>query len=155
LKKIDRTSKLTLWTSIGFYLLSLFFTGFSYGYDNNDAGFVIVLFGWYDIFGSLAGFTWLANPLIWLGWISVRYAKKSLMYGLTAFLLMAIFAFTKSITNPGPCGSWLEPSYCPQLKIEKLNLGYYLWIASAISLVIFNIYSLNRSNSTNKITPPS
>lgn len=132
--------KITLWISISLYVSSLFFPGFSTDgpQKNDDIGIILVVFGWYDVFGNGAGYVWFANPLIWFAWSTIRNPKRSVIFGLCAFTLMLLFAFSKSITRTGPCGSWLEPSDCSQVSISALHVGYYLWIASAVAFVSGN-----------------
>lgn len=140
----NRLMKITLWISISLYVLSLFFSGFSTSgiQKNDDIGLFLVLFGWYDVFGGNAGYTWLANPVLWGAWLVIRDPKKSFVFGLIASTIMLLFAFSRTIKSPVPCGSWLESSDCPHLTITKLYLGYYLWIASAIVSVSGNSFRI-------------
>lgn len=140
----NRLLKIMLWISISLYVLSLFFSGFSTSgiQKNDDIGIFLVLFGWYDVFGSSAGYTWLANPVLWGSWLIIRDPKKAFVFGFIAITIMLLFAFSRTIKSPGPCGSWLESSDCPQVTITKLYLGYYLWLASATVSVLGNLFRI-------------
>jgi hypothetical protein len=140
----NRSLKITLWISACLYTFSLFFSGFSTTdiQNNQEVGILLVLFGWYDIFGSGAGYVWLANPIIWGSWLTIRNPKKSFIFALVAFSLMLLFAFSKSVRIAEPCGSWLESSDCPEVSISDLRLGYYLWLASAVTSVFGNLFRM-------------
>ena len=136
--------KWTFWLSITMYGLSLCFPGFSTenGSKEGEWGLILVLVGWSDIFGAGAGYTWLANPFMWLAFSYYRKPVRSLIFAVAAFLLMFLFVFSRTITGSGWCGNWLESADCPQVKISKLHAGYYFWLGSSILLSLSNVLRL-------------
>jgi hypothetical protein len=77
-----------------------------------------------------AALTWLANPLLLISWLtSNRNPKLSLVSSIFAMLLSASFLhFKKIISDEG--GNYKQ--------IISYQLGYWLWLASILTMVINN-----------------
>jgi len=95
----------------------------------NDSSFVFLL-GPLGFFYSWAGATWLANPLLITSWIVInRNPKMSLITSLLATILSLCFLlFHKILDNEN--GDVRE--------ITGYQLGYWLWVASSVSMLIGN-----------------
>ncbi|MCQ6960617.1 hypothetical protein [Mucilaginibacter aquariorum] len=126
------TKIITLVCSITLYIASLTQSGFSTdnGQVDNGPGYALVLTGWLCV--SIAGISWFANPLLILSWFSFKSQsnKRSLFLSLLAFLISLSFMFNKFIiVDEG--GSLHE--------ISGYRLGYWLWLASCVLMLIGNI----------------
>jgi len=142
-KKKERIFNITLWLSILFYTASLFFTGYSVpNTSEENYGFLLVLFGWAEVFSDGAGYVWLANPLLWYSWWWRKHLQKSLWSSLLSALVALMFLFSSSIMPSGPCGSWLEQSNCDPVPIVSVNSGYYLWLLCPLILTVGNFYRM-------------
>jgi hypothetical protein len=101
-----------------------------------------VLFsGGFGFFLSPAGFTWLANPAIFIAWITFnKKTYASLITSAIAAALSVSFLFFHRIiaTESGDFN-----------KIISYKLGYWLWMASLVLMLIDNviIYFLEKPNS--------
>ncbi|MCL1679432.1 hypothetical protein M2T92_10380 [Elizabethkingia miricola] len=92
-----------------------------------------LLLGWAEIFEG--GIAWLANPLLFISWLLllIKQPKISTPLSLMAFLLSLSYLSASTITvNEG--GS--------KAAITSYGLGYYLWLASSISLFIGNLWTM-------------
>lgn len=86
----------------------------------------LLLMGW---LGLPAGeFTWLANPLMLLGWVLfLRKAHRyAVLFALIALALMLSFMFRKTIVSSE------APTYS---RIIGYGRGYWLWVASGAALL--------------------
>lgn len=143
MNKKEIVFKLTFWLSILLYIISLCFSGYSNPNSNDDnLGYQLVLFGWSEVFAEGAGYVWLANPLLWYSWISMRNTYRSLLFGFLSMVLASTFMFSNKIMPIGMCGSWLEPMNCSPIFIISKNSGYYLWLFSSIVITVGNLYRM-------------
>jgi hypothetical protein len=79
---------------------------------------MLLLFGWLGIVTTGWGIVWLANPLLFISWISFyRGKKKALPFSIMAAVLAASFLFFKAKNKN---------------TIIILGAGYWLWLASCI-----------------------
>jgi len=119
---------------IGLYSISLFLLPFRIDSDNEKPwpiGLWCLLFDWLSI-GDGAGFTWFANPLIFLSWILLRRRTRvSLWLSIGAMLLSISFMFIDEVVT-GESGS-LE-------KILSRGAGYYFWLGSIVATTSGCIY---------------
>jgi len=105
---------------------------------NNDCGdlgmgLAILFSGIFGVFLGGACFTWIANPLLLLAWITfIKYKKISFFFSLMAVTIgISFLMFDEIIVNEaGHYG-----------KITGYELGYYLWILSMVTILIGNIYN--------------
>ncbi len=138
-----------LFFSVAIYIFSL--TQYCYGYDNGAKieSLGILFAGWIGVTMDLAAiiewffkyqiidfkfgacFTWIANPLLIISWITFyKKPKISLLTSLFAALLSISFFFFKNILFDN------EGNY---RQIEHLFSGYYLWVCSTIIILAFNL----------------
>ncbi|MBI3235360.1 MAG: hypothetical protein HYZ42_15215 [Bacteroidetes bacterium] len=123
----------------------------------NDCGDSIAafLFGWLGIFvelGDIANFLmeksqgreaifnfkigaticWLANPLIIISFITLKYAPKAtiVISSLSTLLILSFLLFKYVISDEA--GHYNE--------ITAFKAGYFLWLASSLTILIGSIY---------------
>ena len=138
-----------LFFSVAVYIFSL--TQYCYGYDNgakNDS-VMILLTGWIGVLMDFAAiiewffkyqiidfkfgacFTWIANPLLIISWITFyKKPKLSLLTSIFAAILSISFLFFKNILYDNE-GHYRQISY--------VFSGYYLWVCSVIIILAFNL----------------
>jgi hypothetical protein len=127
MKKHNLIARLTLVISIGLYLAALtqecYCTSMVCG--GHWRGIYILALGAIGGIMSIAGLTWYANPLLWTAWSLInKQPKKALMFSIAATLLAASFLLFTEITDITPG----RTAY-----ITNYRLGYWLWLASAIT----------------------
>lgn len=101
-----------------------------------DLGFVLVhgwqflIHGWQGLASlNIGGFSWLANPLLMVAWLSfffwprrrglaLAWAAVALAVGLTSFLYNALGSAQEGI------------------RIEEFAFGFYLWLGGAVLQVV-------------------
>jgi len=94
--------------------------------------FFIFLFGPLGFYLSLAGATWLANPLLITSWIKVsKEPKLSFWTSLLAATISLSFLLFKNVMD-NENGDLRE--------IVSYSLGYWLWLASCLSMLIGNSF---------------
>jgi hypothetical protein len=138
---ITTKKNITLYISIGLFLLSLicpcFDTGKDVGSWGQGAILLIMGIGWF-IFPIPYGI-WLANPALLFAWILVRRKPvTSFISSLVATVLALCFLLCKELlTDEG--GS----NYAP---IVEHKIGYWLWLASMVTMLFGNLYHELTSN---------
>jgi hypothetical protein len=108
------------------------FTQHSYCTTNGCRdSFFIYIFGAIGFVYSWAGLTWLANPLLFISWVTFdRYRKMSLITSLLATVIALSFMLcNKIIDNEGGYFSAIV-SYRP---------GYWLWVSSSLVMLLGNV----------------
>jgi hypothetical protein len=101
-------------------------------------GWGVLIFGGWQIWGSPANFTWVANPILFMSWIAVGRGEKTLSVPLSLIALMLAAAFmlmTTVIVNEGRL----------RLPITGIKLGYWLWLASAAATCLAALVSKRES----------
>jgi hypothetical protein len=89
-----------------------------------------LIVGWAGLYMGGIMLTWMANPLIFMAWLTVRrFPKISNICSVTATTLMLSFLCYKQIYNHQD--EWTSD-------ITHYGLGYYLWVATGVSMVIGN-----------------
>ncbi len=143
-----RKRRLFLLASIILYAFSLYFSAFCTKYHSCDdnQGIVLLIFGIFMVFTDPIGLIWLANPFLLMSWFTISYYKTSLFFSGIAFVIMLLFIGVDHIPNYGWCGSFLESEPCPDQIITRLGPGYFLWLTSAATVLIYNLtqYQLPR-----------
>jgi hypothetical protein len=129
---------------MGLYLLSLTQECFctSHGCGDKWQGAYIVGLGAIGGIMSAAGFTWYANPALWLSWMFFK--KRSTKALPTSFIALAIalsfLLFTQIADNEAGV----------QSTITGYRAGYWLWITSmsvtvAGSFILYPWMKMNKS----------
>lgn len=94
---------------------------------------IIFLFGIFGLMYPMAGWTWLANPLLLGAWISIfRHPKISFYLSLFSTLIAASFLL---------CDQIIDNENGQYRKIISYKAGYWLWLASHACILIVNIWS--------------
>lgn len=119
-KNIDLNAKrVLLILSISLFFISLL----SPVYCADDGcyyGFPILLLGWVLFVVTPTAVGWIANPLLFLAWISnKRFPVLSLIFSLIAFLIALVVPALPLIN------SYINEIYC-------YRIGYWLWMASCL-----------------------
>ena len=123
-----------LMISIILFVASLFFTAvYISNYQKEMSALDCFLLGWAESDGGF--FVWLANPLLFISWITllIKQVKISTAISLLAACLSLSYLFFGKITVN-------EAGH--QYPIHSYGLGYYLWVASCLTLLIGNIILL-------------
>lgn len=116
-------SKTVLTVSVMLYGLCLPVEAFCQAGKCYGSGIEILGFGWLSLGHGFASIAWLANPALFVAWISIlaRLKTVALATSLSAFALAASFLLARNvITNEG-----LVP-----VPITGYRIGYWLWLAS-------------------------
>jgi hypothetical protein len=102
--------------------------------SNGECGqpWIILLVGWGGIFGSVTNALWLCNLFMLLTWMNIfkNQKNKSLIFG-SLSLLSVIFLFYSSHIHDAS-GMMRE--------VTRIELGYYLWLASAVAAFIGSLF---------------
>jgi hypothetical protein len=125
--------------SIALFITSLFLVPYQISVPKDPTiGLFLLLFGW---LGPLDGiFAWYANPLLFLAWNNFRRGKTvaALQKAVGSAVLASTFLFHKTILiDEGGGGA----------TIVSRDLGYWLWLASPIALLLACTLSLKPSHS--------
>jgi hypothetical protein len=118
-----------LWSSIGIMLVA--FTQDSYCTSSGCGNaFIAFLLGWFSIFFTVAGVSWLANPLLILSWVTIKVNPKLSWYASIGALIFAssFMLFDEIIDN--------EAGHLH--KIISYGLGYKLWLFSISIMFVWN-----------------
>jgi hypothetical protein len=116
--------------SIIFYLISLTQNAFYVNNENENYGYLVLIFGLYAVFGGGAGLSWLANILIVFSWgfhkkrVSIYFSISALIFGISFLFFDQIVMGTNNKYG----------------NITDYGLGYYLWILSFFTMLIGNIF---------------
>ncbi|PUB35449.1 hypothetical protein C8J95_101121 [Elizabethkingia sp. YR214] len=123
---------LTLIISIALFIASLTQIAVNMGSDYM-LSVACLLLGWAEVFEG--GIAWLANPLLFISWLLllIKQPKIAAPLCLITFLLSLSYLSTSTITVNEGGG---------KASITSYGLGYYLWLASSISLFIGNIWTI-------------
>jgi hypothetical protein len=102
-----------------------------------------LLTGWAGLYMGGVMLTWLANPLIIVAWLIVRqHSKISLVCSAIATVLMLSFLCYKQIYNHQD--EWTSD-------IIRYDLGYFLWLASGLSMILASASSLKAKHKLSKL----
>ncbi len=120
--------------SIALYVLAL-----SLPAANRYIGFECLVAGWFSL-GAGVGFGWLANPLMAIAWIGLvsKSATTVLLCSAIATVLML-----STLANP----RMVESTSGDASTIVHFGPGFWLWLASAISLVVSAVATMSASPS--------
>jgi len=105
----------------------------AYYCTTNQCGDSIVVFlmGWLGVLYGGAALTWLANPLLIIGWIlTYRNSKYALAVSLFATLIcLSFLLFDQIISNEAG-------HYHPIISYQS---GYWLWLSSAAIMFLCHV----------------
>jgi hypothetical protein len=128
--KLLSQHSVVLWVSIALFVLCLVNDG--YYIDGPDPrawapASGLLLFGWIGLFsGTIA---WLANPALATAWVLFHFRRYrgSAIWALVATALIISFLFAKTVVSSE------SPTYS---KVTGYGLGYWLWLGSALVLLV-------------------
>ncbi|MBB6371739.1 hypothetical protein [Chryseobacterium shigense] len=119
--------------SIVVFLISLMFPAVFTQKGGEVYGSVCFLWGWTDLYGD--GISWITNPILFFSWIFLL-ARQPKIAAFLGFLSLgaALYYLTETeiIVN--------EPGH--KFIIASYGLGYYLWIASCVTMFIGSLLLL-------------
>jgi hypothetical protein len=90
----------------------------------------LLLVGWMGVlYGTVA---WIANPVLFFAWLMfyLRRYQRATLFALTATVLMLSFLLTRTIVSSE------APTYS---KVIGYGSGYWLWVGSALALLVGSI----------------
>lgn len=140
-------AKAALWISVVLYVMCL--TQDGYYIDGPDPtawspAYGLLISGWLGLFVGV--FAWLANPLLFASWFLLAISKHR-----AAFLVsLGAFLFAMSFLLHSEVISSTKPTYS---KIIGYGIGYWLWIASVLILVVGAGVLTFRSNTDARTEP--
>jgi len=146
-EQLKRYRRTILWSSIGIMLLA--FTQDSYCTSTGCGNaFLAFLLGWFSIFFTAAGISWLANPLLIMSWFSIKVNPKLSWYASIGALIFAssFMLFDEIIDN--------EAGHMHE--IISYGLGYKLWLFSISIMFVWNFLQqqeLKKMGKTQKENP--
>lgn len=132
-KRVIMSSVLLLCSVVLFLLSLLFDCVYLEGEKPLTPGWSLLMTGW---LGIIYGYiTWLANPLVFVGWIVLlkKDFELALLLSIGAVLIMLSFLFYKSI---------ITSEYPAYSRIVGYGIGYWLWVSSAGCLVAASVCGL-------------
>ena len=140
-QNIYAIKELGIVVSILLYLFSL--TQWAYCTQSSCVfGFASMLTGWLAFYMGGVMLTWFANPAVIISWLTVhKHPKTSLAFSFLAVVISISFLFFKQIYNHQD--EWTS-------NIVSYGNGYFLWIASAITMFAGNLLSLYSKFRSNK-----
>lgn len=134
--------RILLTTSILLFIFCLGNEGYATE-RNHEAmsGIYLLLIGWLGI--GLGGASWLANPLLFVGWITFfsKNSPVSLVCSFAALAFVISFLFVEKVAVSE------APSYS---RVAEYGLGYWLWLSSAATLVLGVVLRLFLSSKNSK-----
>jgi hypothetical protein len=129
--------------SVVLFFISLPLTAFIMGTES-VSGFKALIYGWVGI-RRFSGVPWLANPLCLFTWFlffspKLEARRNAVFTSAAAFLLSLSFLLVREI-----------PPISPGMKAAAVSakVGYWLWLASMVSLfvsAILNLPNLRKAN---------
>ena len=128
--------------SIVLYAACMFLDTFSVTGQRSFAdGWWLLFFGWTMLDRGHEYLAWLANPLLFLGWILVllrlRLPAAGSAMGALAFGIAFLGATTVDVSSDGP------------VEITGYKEGYWLWLASMAVALVAAVLSARQPQPTN------
>lgn len=117
-------ARVVLIAAIVVYLACMPLDAFCVGGKCSDwQGWGILVFGWMLLAGSDANIVWVANPALFIAWITILLNQRlaALLFSLGALAIgLAFLWFKNVVTNEGGV---ISP-------ITGYKAGYWVWLAS-------------------------
>jgi len=102
---------------------------------------MVFLLGWAAIVSGGAGFSWIANPLLFAAWFSLgKNLKASMFLSVFAALLSLSFLLFDSV---------LDNEAGHQNQIIAYKSGYWIWTASSLCMLTGTFTLMLRQNTRN------
>ncbi|WP_156777999.1 DUF2189 domain-containing protein [Chlorobium ferrooxidans] len=135
-KRVIMSSVLLLCSVILFLLSLLFDCVYLEGEKPLTPGWSLLMTGW---LGIIYGYiSWLANPIVFVGWIVLlkKDFELGLLFSICALLVMLSVLFYKSI---------ITSEYPAYSRIIGYGVGYWLWVSSAGILAAASVCGLKKT----------
>lgn len=86
-----------------------------------------------------AGLTWLANPILFISWVKYKTNSKTSFYcsAISTIISLSFLMFDEVIAEEA--GNFQ--------RISSYKIGYWLWVASSVTILTGNVLSRLGSNS--------
>jgi len=135
----ENFKRYALLLSIALFLLSLTQNCYCTASGECDSGFSLPFFGWAGMYFGGTMFIWLANPVLFLAWQTIRRPNHaSLILSMLAAFAALSFLFFKSIFE-------IDAEISA---ITHFMAGYWLWLASSWVMVAANVIALVKTHIT-------
>ena len=126
----SKFAKTGLWISLALYVICLTQDGYYIDGADPEAwspAYGLLFIGWIGIFAGM--FAWLANPLLFASWFLLATSRHRAAF----FVSLGALLFAMSFLLHSEVISSAAPTYS---RIIGYGMGYWLWIASALILVV-------------------
>ena len=134
-----KLKKAILLSSVILFLLSLTQKCYCTTSQCGDS-IMVFLLGWAAVLSG-AGFSWIANPLLFAAWFTLgKNLKVSMFLSVFAALISLSFLLFDSV---------LDNEAGQQKQIVSYKSGYWLWIASSLCMLIGTFTLMLRHNTRN------
>lgn len=126
--------------SIGLFLVSLSQKTYCVDFECGDygAGLHCLFMGALGVFFGGAFLSWLANPLLFISWLSFKNKIKTSMISSLLALSIGLYFLSFDEIMVNEAGQYKT--------ITDYKLGYWLWILSMVILLIGNIFRIMKTN---------
>ncbi|MBL0049257.1 MAG: hypothetical protein IPP32_14320 [Bacteroidetes bacterium] len=136
--------------SILLYTISLTQDGFYHHHEKSEGpGIFLLLFGGINaiLTGGGASITWFANPILFFSWITINETKPSFIASIVSTLLSLSFLFFDRVKefNLIITGDQNDDPLYRYQTVTGYGLGFYLWVASSLILVLGNYKRIHSS----------
>lgn len=132
--------KVFKYLSILLFLTALIFPCFDTMAEEGEEGegAALLLSGFFGFFSTAVGWSWLANPALWVAWgYFIKKPRQSFIASVIAVFFALSFLLFKTIMINEAGGT---------SSIVRYRIGYWLWLASSLVMLIGNIYLKHSDN---------
>ncbi|SHL61705.1 hypothetical protein SAMN05444360_10370 [Chryseobacterium carnipullorum] len=138
-----KKSYIILIISIVIFMISLILPAVFTKKGSEVYGLTLFLFGWTDLTGD--GTSWLANPILLFSWVFllVKQPKIAAFLGLLS-VAVALYYVTETEIIVDEAGH--------KYPITGFGLGYYVWIASCVTMFIGSLLLLKSKPETQPVS---
>lgn len=130
-------SESAIFISITLFILALIQTCYCTDRDCVSSAYVFIV-GPIAMLTGGAALTWLANPILLISWIKYRSKSKTSLYCsiIATLISLSFLIFNEIIADEA--GNFRQ--------IISYRLGYWLWLASCLVMVIGNLFKEGEMN---------